>query len=233
MVMSMFLGGCGENQTSTGSEQEALTQETDNSGVVHLKVWSDESHFELLQKMVDSFQEKYASEATFEVTFENVSESGTRDAILGDIYNTADVFAFADDQINSLAAGAVLDEVKNEEVAKANLPAAVTEELSATMTEIGNFVNSGVQYKENATYIENAMNDFSKKTDELKQAMDGIATSINTITLAIDDGAKGVTGAADSTQILVSDMENITNRMDENQNIANSLHKETEIFTKF
>ena len=101
------------------------------------------------------------------------------------------------------------------------------------LPEFGNFVNSGVQYKENATYIENAMNDFSKKTDELKQAMDGIATSINTITLAIDDGAKGVTGAADSTQILVSDMENITNRMDENQNIANSLHKETEIFTQF
>ena len=125
MVMSMFLGGCGENQTSTGSEQEALTQETDNSGVVHLKVWSDVSQFELLQKMVDSFQEKYANEATFEVTFENVSESGTKDAILGDIYNTADVFAFADDQINSLAAGGVLDEVKNEEVAKANLPAAV------------------------------------------------------------------------------------------------------------
>lgn len=101
------------------------------------------------------------------------------------------------------------------------------------MPEFENFVQSGVQYKENATYVENVMNDFVTKTDELKLAMDGIAESINTITSAIDDGAKGVTGAAESTQVLVADMENITNRMDENHDIAVQLQKETEIFTNF
>ena len=101
------------------------------------------------------------------------------------------------------------------------------------MPEFENFVQSGVQYKENATFVENVMNDFVTKTDELKLAMDGIAESINTITSAIDDGAKGVTGAAESTQVLVADMENITNRMDENHDIAVQLQKETEIFTNF
>ena len=35
-----------------------------------------------------------------------------------------------------------------------------------------------------------------------------------------------------STQILVGDMENISNRMDDNQSIAASLKQETEVFKK-
>ena len=50
--------------------------------------------------------------------------------------------------------------------------------------------------------------------------------------LAIEEGAKGVSNAADSTQVLVTDMENISNRMDENFEIATDLKKETAIFTK-
>ena len=101
------------------------------------------------------------------------------------------------------------------------------------LPEFGNFVESGAQYRENATYIESVMNDFTVKTDALKSAVDEIAASIGTITAAIDEGAKGVTGAAESTQILVSDMDNISNRMDENQEIAAALQKETNVFKNF
>lgn len=101
------------------------------------------------------------------------------------------------------------------------------------MPEFGNFVESGVQYRENATYIEGVMNEFTEKTDALKRAMDEIATSISTITDAIDEGAKGVNGAAESTQMLVVDMEKISNRMDENEKIAGVLQQGTAIFTKF
>lgn len=64
-------------------------------------------------------------------------------------------------------------------------------------------MDSGVQYRENATYIESVMNEFTEKTDALKNAMDEIAGSISTITDAISEGAKGVNGAAESTQLLV------------------------------
>ena len=101
------------------------------------------------------------------------------------------------------------------------------------LPEFENFVKSGAQYRENATYIESVMNDFTGKTDALKSAVDEIAASIATITAAIDDGANGVTSAAESTQILVSDMENISNRMDENQEIAAALQKETNVFKNF
>ena len=101
------------------------------------------------------------------------------------------------------------------------------------LPEFENFVKSGAQYRENATYIESEMNGFTVKTDALKSAVDEIASSIGTITAAIDEGAKGVTGAAESTQVLVSDMDNISNRMDENQEIAAALQKETNVFKNF
>ena len=63
--------------------------------------------------------------------------------------------------------------------------------------------------------------------------MDEIATSINTITNAIDEGAEGVNGAAESTQVLVVDMEKISNRMNVNEKIAGVLQEGTAIFTKF
>ncbi len=101
------------------------------------------------------------------------------------------------------------------------------------LPEFENFVKSGAQYRENASYIESEMNGFTLKTDALKSAVDEIASSIGTITAAIDEGAKGVTGAAESTQVLVSDMDNISNRMDENQEIAAALQKETNVFKNF
>lgn len=101
------------------------------------------------------------------------------------------------------------------------------------LPEFENFVSSGEQYRDNATYIEGVMNEFTAKTDDLKRAMDEIAVSIGTITDAIEEGARGVTGAAESTQMLVEDMENISNRMDENQKIAGALQKETDIFKNF
>lgn len=101
------------------------------------------------------------------------------------------------------------------------------------LPEFENFVHSGEQYRDNATYIESVMNEFTAKTDDLKKAVDEIAASIGTITDAIAEGARGVTGAAESTQVLVEDMENISNRMDENQQIAEALQKETDIFKNF
>lgn len=101
------------------------------------------------------------------------------------------------------------------------------------LPEFENFVSSGEQYRDNATYIEGVMNEFTAKTDDLKRAVDEIASSIETITDAIEEGARGVTGAAESTQILVSDMENISNRMDENQQIAAALQRETDVFKNF
>ena len=101
------------------------------------------------------------------------------------------------------------------------------------LPEFQTFVDGGVKYKENASYIENAMDEFVEKTDVLKKNMDEIAHSINTITTVVDDGAAGVNNAAISTQDLVEDMVNISNKMIENKGIAQNLKNSTNIFAKF
>lgn len=111
-----------------------------------------------------------------------------------------------------------------------NLVAYLSESI---LPELNNFVQSGVQYRENASYIENVMNEFTDMTDRLKLTMDEIASSINSITQAIDEGAKGVNGAAESTQVLVRDMETINSQMKENQRIADTLETGTSIFEIF
>lgn len=103
----------------------------------------------------------------------------------------------------------------------------------AILPEFAAFVEGGAQYRENATYIESVMNEFTEKTDALKNEVDSIADSISSITHAIEEGAKGVNGAAKSTQTLVADMDNINERMNENREIASALQKETDVFTKF
>lgn len=100
------------------------------------------------------------------------------------------------------------------------------------LPEFESFVEAGSEYKQNATYIEGVMDEFATKTDSLKSAVNGIATSIDGITRAIEEGVAGVNGAAENTQILVSDIENITGHMDENQKIAGALKRETEVFKK-
>ena len=100
------------------------------------------------------------------------------------------------------------------------------------LPEFEEFVQSGSQYRDRASYIEEAMTEFENKTDKLKSAMDEIAESINTITQSVAEGASGVAAAAESTQTLVEDIDNISRMMDENYEIAGDLKAETSIFTK-
>lgn len=100
------------------------------------------------------------------------------------------------------------------------------------LPEFEKFCEDGAKYKDNADYVESVMNDFSNKTEGFKSTFEDIAGSINSITTAIDEGVKGVSSAAESTQTLVNDMDNIAKRMDENQKIAGELDNETKIFSK-
>lgn len=96
------------------------------SGKVSLRVWVEEANIENLQKMIDSFEQKYAGQADFDITIEVSSDADTRNNVLGDIHNAADIFSMPDDQLYSLIAGGALSPVENQsEVKAANLSEAV------------------------------------------------------------------------------------------------------------
>ncbi len=140
-VLCMALGGCGSNTANESSdvsesvvpgaetsstETVSGTDEADN-GVVELTVWSEEDNFDLLNQMIDSFKQKYAGQAEFEINLVQGSDSETKNVLLGDIHNGADVFPFADDQLSAMVAAGALYPVPNaDEVKNANIEEAVS-----------------------------------------------------------------------------------------------------------
>lgn len=101
---------------------------------------------------------------------------------------------------------------------------------SSILTEFQEFVRSGKQYQEDAAYIKQSMDNFKERTEHLRSSMSGIVESIGAITTVIGEGASGLTGVANSTQSLVIDMEDITQRMGVNQAIVGELKEETVVF---
>lgn len=99
----------------------------------------------------------------------------------------------------------------------------------SVLTEFEEFVRSGKQYHEDAAYIEKAMEEFNGRAFSLRSSMEEITDSIGTITKSMDDSAAGVTGVADSARSLAADMEDITGRMDINQQIVTELRGQTEM----
>lgn len=128
-MLAAALAGCGNTDADSRTDAE---QEQDDagaqleSGSVALRVWVEEANVENLQKMIDSFEQKYAGQADFDITIEISGDANTRTNVLGDIHNAADVFSMPDDQLYSLIAGGALSPVENQsEVKAANLPDAV------------------------------------------------------------------------------------------------------------
>ena len=100
------------------------------------------------------------------------------------------------------------------------------------LTEFRKFVDGGIRYREDYTYVERVMKEFKSKTDALKNEVDGIALAVNAIVTAIDGGVDGVSHASEGTRRLVDDIDKISGRMGENQEITENLREETAIFTR-
>lgn len=121
LLLAVLLSGCQKN-----SSVPLVEEQTPDAGTVNLTVWGAEEDEELLCQIIDSFQEKYRGQADFNITYMPQSESSCTNALMADLEQGADVFAFADDQLNTLVAAGALEPVENAEAAKeANLPEAV------------------------------------------------------------------------------------------------------------
>lgn len=101
---------------------------------------------------------------------------------------------------------------------------------NSIMHDLEGFVQSGDEYKQNATYIENVMGQFEIRADALKVSVSEIADAIDSITTSIDEGIGGVTSTSGSLHELAIDIENISKEIERNREIAGVLKKETEVF---
>lgn len=80
---------------------------------VELVVWGAEEDTELMNQIIQDFQTNYQGEADFQISFEVQGEAQCKDVLLGGLEDGADVFTFADDQLNALAAAGALDPIEN------------------------------------------------------------------------------------------------------------------------
>lgn len=120
-ALALCLSGC-----QKGSGEPSKADPPPESPTVELTVWGAEEDKELLHQIFEDFQAKYGEEADFIITYKPQSESSCTDALMADLEQGADVFAFADDQLNTLVAAGALEPVENGDTVRTeNLPEAV------------------------------------------------------------------------------------------------------------
>jgi arabinogalactan oligomer/maltooligosaccharide transport system substrate-binding protein len=112
-------GTSGEETTGTEStaDEGASTDAVANliaatEGTVSLTVWCSEleSYQTVMQTLVDEFKAAYP-DVDFDITIGAESEANCKDDVLNDVEAAADVFVFADDQINELVQAGALNPV--------------------------------------------------------------------------------------------------------------------------
>lgn len=120
-LLAVSLSGCQDRTSAPSGETQASVPEK-----VKLTVWGAAEDEELLGRIIDGFEAHYRGEADFQITCQPQSESHCADALMEDLENGPDVFAFADDQLNTLVAAGALEPVDNADVLREeNLPEAV------------------------------------------------------------------------------------------------------------
>ncbi len=125
-IYGLFLGIlCTAALTGCGPAEKAAPEETEPQKV-ELVVWGAEEDTELMNRIIESFKVNYEGQAEFQISFEVQGESKCKDVLLGGLEDGADVFTFADDQLNALAAAGAVDPIENDdEIRNRNLSSTV------------------------------------------------------------------------------------------------------------
>ena len=107
LCMVFALAACGQTAAPAASEAPAESAAPEAKEPIKLTVWVGDNYPAVTEKMIESFKAAYPDE-TFDITIGIESESTCKDTILTDPEAAADVFTFADDQLNELVnAGAI------------------------------------------------------------------------------------------------------------------------------
>ena len=191
------MAGCTGADTTAGGESvngepsvlqtEAVMDSTELSGdvaeddgKVTLTVWAEEANFDVLQEMIDSFEQKYAGQADFDIQLAENADAETRNTLLGDVHNGADVFPLPDDQLTSMVAAGALEPVPNaDEIREANLDEAVAAaSVNDTLYAYPMTADNGYFLYYDKNYL----------TEEDVQTMDGLLGSSGRCGQEGDDG---------------------------------------------
>lgn len=133
-AMALSLAACGgssssaaaDSTSSAGTSEAAATGEIQD---VTLTLWAGEEDQDLMKELAAAFVEENKDKVNLTVNVGVQSESNAKDTVLTDVTAAADLYHFADDQINELVAAGVLqpipEEMNLEDVKTRNVATAV------------------------------------------------------------------------------------------------------------
>lgn len=98
------------------------------------------------------------------------------------------------------------------------------------LPDYDSFVEGGQQYNKDATHVNDIMKNFAALSKELYSIIDSITSSVNGITIAVEESADGVASAAASVDSLVSDIGGVNKEMETNSEISSKFKEETDCF---
>lgn len=121
MVATMVTGCGSKNDTAESNSQDASSGSAEVSQdakpavsdeTVKLTVWGAEEDQSFLKEVVDGFEADNPDQK-FDISIGVESESTAKDTVLKDVEAAADVYAFADDQLNELVQAGALQPVQS------------------------------------------------------------------------------------------------------------------------
>ena len=92
------------------------------------------------------------------------------------------------------------------------------------------YVDAGRKYNEDAVYVNKVVSQFSEMSVHLEMLVKSITESISGIAVSVDESANGISAAASNTNDLVREITRVTDAMNNNKEIANSLNQQSEQF---
>lgn len=126
-------------------------------------------------------------------------------------------------EINTMVVSAVkeLNENSNSLIAYIN---------ETILPDYDTFVDAGKQYNGDALYVNGIMEEYAQKAAHLNQMMQTIQESMKNISHVVEDSSTEVVRAAESTSILMKEIDSVDQEMAENQKITGSLKQEADRF---
>jgi len=125
-----------------------------------------------------------------------------------------------------------------------NMVTVAVKELIKNSNELVNYINnqvlpdydslvaSGKQYNDDAVYVNDVVGQFNTMASELTTLVTSITESIDGIASAVEESSNGVSTAAMETAELVKEINQISEEMESNSEIAGKLKEESAIFEK-
>jgi methyl-accepting chemotaxis protein len=235
-----------EQGYSLSKEIEARSEQSKNSAI-HGKDTTNQMVNEIKDALEESIQDSKSVTKINELTNEilNISSQTNLLALNASIEaaragEAGKGFAVVADEIRSLAENSRSTANNIQMISQSVI--ACTEKLARDSKIMLNFVDEVVlgdydhfvqmteDYQKDSVTVKEIMEQFAENAKSLEQTISEMNSGINNIATTIDDSTQGISGVAEDTQELAVTIGNMSEQADMNQNIADNLRNEVNVF---